>query len=260
MAQGTPRASRARESADVTNYREIKSDSEKDVNAFASKFMFFAFDDKQFAEGMAKLGLDPGDTHRIRNLGGGSFIRADKVGDFQRILNEQNDRIRKASKSESFAFEMFCTELANHEYAITLDPMPAIQATGYTMAEVANNPTLSKALKDAENYVLQNSSWNRKGKACSANGKGRDTPWNVQSDPGWNQVGKSAYVAPGGWKVEKVGSVWNLWGPNGFSGSYPTLTEAGRYVCLVKGSSPDKTTRKTGKGAANNRKKMPHRR
>lgn len=74
------------------------------------------------------------------------------------------------------------------------------------------------------------------------------TSRNVKSDPGWNKVpGRSAYTAPGGWKVEKVGSIWNLWGPNGFTGSYPTLTEAGRFVCLTKGASSNRKKRTTGK-------------
>lgn len=237
----------------MVSYRDIEAEVSEDVNRFASKYMFFAFSDKDFASGMAKLGFQPDETGKIRNLGGGSFIRADKIDDYQKLIRDRDDQIRKASKSASFAFEMFCTELANHEYPVTGDPTNAILATGYTMEEVNNNPVLRQALHDAEAYVMQNSSYNRAPQASkntearTSRNKRRQTPPNVQSDPGWTKDGAGAYSASGGWRVEKVSGVWNLWGPNGFSGSYPTLSEAGRFVCLAKsGNAKSSGRRRSG--------------
>lgn len=237
----------------MTSYRDLKKNSEKDLNAFTARYMFFAFSEKQFADGMAKLGLKPNETGKIRGLGSGAYIRADKIDDYQKLTRDQDDKVRRASRSESFAFEMFCTELANHEYPVSMDPTDAVLATGYTMEEVNSNPTLRRALNDAKAYIMSNSgsiSQNSKPKGSRCDGK--HPPSNVQNDPGWIRVeGQNAYTALGMWKVEKSGRVWNLWGPNGFTGSYPTLSEAGRAVTFfttVGRTEPSKNSKRRSHG------------
>jgi hypothetical protein len=44
---------------------------------FANKNMFFAFDKKQFEEGMKKLGLEPSETNKIVSVGAGGYLLFD---------------------------------------------------------------------------------------------------------------------------------------------------------------------------------------
>ena len=49
----------------MNKYAELMNKQEKEFNDFANKHMFFAFNQKQFDEGMAKLGLKPTDTDKV---------------------------------------------------------------------------------------------------------------------------------------------------------------------------------------------------
>ena len=89
-------------------YRELKQKHREEINAFP--FMF-AFSNKQFIEGMAKLGLEPGDTDKI--------------------------------------YDMFYTELANHEYIITGDLEPTLEALDLSLEEINSSKALLHGLKKA---------------------------------------------------------------------------------------------------------------
>ena len=51
-------------------YQEMRDRQQKEFNSFPC---FFAFDQKQFDEGMKKLGLKPGDTKLIYRGPGGMY-------------------------------------------------------------------------------------------------------------------------------------------------------------------------------------------
>lgn len=56
----------------VNSYDQLRARQQKEVDDFP---MAFAFNDKQFAEGMRKLGLDPSETCQVLSIGAGGFIR-----------------------------------------------------------------------------------------------------------------------------------------------------------------------------------------
>ena len=132
-------------------YAEMKKKHQQEVNDFP---MFFAFSDKQFAEGMKSLGLEPEDTDKIYSLRGtGGFYRksdSQKLHDmFARHEQERKDAIAADQTGEGFIYEMFDYELANHEYGYTRDISDAIRALGLSVDEINSNPKMLHGLKKA---------------------------------------------------------------------------------------------------------------
>lgn len=66
------------------SYAQMKERQQREVNGFP---LAFAFSDRQFAEGMRALDLDPTDKDKIVSIGGGGFIRkADEDAFTERCL------------------------------------------------------------------------------------------------------------------------------------------------------------------------------
>lgn len=142
----------------MNNYINLKNKQQQEVNDFP---MFFAFNDKQFAEGMAKLGLKPEDTDKIYRLDytGGFYRRSDGKA-FRDMIDRHAQEMAAAIEGDKdgtgFIYEMFRYELANHEYCITYDLEPTLDACGMTYDEVQNNPALMTGLKKAIQDYLDN--------------------------------------------------------------------------------------------------------
>ena len=131
-------------------YMELKQRQQAEFNAFP---MQFAFSERQFAEGMAALGLEPTDTDKIYSAPGGGFYRRE---DSQRLkdMTDRFDRelagaIAADKTGEGFIYEMFLCELDDHEYGYTGDTTDALRALGYTAAEVLENPQLKRGFEKA---------------------------------------------------------------------------------------------------------------
>lgn len=132
-------------------YAEMKKKHQQEVNDFP---MFFAFSDKQFAEGMKSLGLEPEDTDKIYSLRGtGGFYRksdSQKLHDmFDRHEKERKGAIEADQTGEGFIYEMFDYELANHEYGYTRDISDAVRALGLSVDEINADEKLLRGLKKA---------------------------------------------------------------------------------------------------------------
>lgn len=136
------------ESPTPNAYLELKRKHEQERNEFP--FMF-AFDDKQFKEGMEKLGLTEADTDKIYSIGAGGYIRKEdsKVLSemVERHKKEMQDAINADENGHGFIFDMFDYELANHEYCITWDIEPTLDALGLTNDEVMANEKMKHALE-----------------------------------------------------------------------------------------------------------------
>jgi hypothetical protein len=137
-------------------YSELKKKHSDELNAFP---MFFAFSNKQFDEGMKKLGLTPEDKGKLCKIPGGGFIRkedATKLSDmFAAQDKEMKNLIASDTTGEGFIYDMLNYELANHEYCITMDFDPALNALGLTREDIANNPALLNGLN-----LARKNQWN----------------------------------------------------------------------------------------------------
>ena len=135
-------------------YTEFKNKQQATYDAFPQ---FYAFNQKQFAEGMAKFGLTPDDKDKIVSTGYGGFILKADAEKFTDMVAKLADEHQEAMKDEQFAYEMFRYELANHEYCITYDLTDTLDACSLTLEEVNKNPMLLGALKRARRDYLANS-------------------------------------------------------------------------------------------------------
>lgn len=132
----------------MCEYSLLKRKHEKEFNEFP---MMFAFDNRQFEEGMKKLGLTKDDTDKIYSIGGGGFIRKSDSKALDNLLDRHEDEMKEAiandKTGEGFIFDMFDYELGNHEYCITYDIGPTLDALDLTYEYVKNNENLLKGLK-----------------------------------------------------------------------------------------------------------------
>lgn len=139
-------------------YTEMKKRHQEEINNFP---MFFAFNDKQFNEGMEKLGLKPTDTDKIYKLGytGGFYRKSDSEklkGIFYKHGDEMDQAIASDKDGTGFIYDMFLYELANHEYCITWDLEPTLEACGLTIYDLRKNEALQKGLKKAKEEYMKN--------------------------------------------------------------------------------------------------------
>jgi hypothetical protein len=129
----------------------MKNRQQKEVDAFP---FFFAFNPKQFNDGMEKFGLQPDETDKIYKLGntGGFYLRtdADKLNEmFLRHAEEITAAIENDATGDGFIYEMFNHELADHEYIVSGDVSAALDAVGLTFDEVNSSVKLLHGLKKA---------------------------------------------------------------------------------------------------------------
>lgn len=134
----------------MNKYRELKEKQGKEINEFP---MIFAFSKKQFAEGMAKLGLKENETNKILSIGNGGYIRKSDEKSLDDMLARHKEEFKKAINEdltgEGFIYHMFNYELGNHEYCITWELDETLDALGLTIEEINSNKNLLHGLKKA---------------------------------------------------------------------------------------------------------------
>ena len=132
-------------------YSELKERQQQEINAFP---FIWAFNESQLADGMRRLGLDPEkDKDKRCSIGGGGIIRkidADAMrAMFDRHRRELQEAIAADKTGDGFIYDMFYTELANHEYSYTMDLGEGIAACGLTVEQINADPALIHGLKKA---------------------------------------------------------------------------------------------------------------
>ena len=132
-------------------YSELKERQQQEINAFP---FIWAFNESQLADGMRRLGLDPEkDKDKLCSIGAGGVIRktdADAMREmFARHRRELQEAIAADKAGDGFIYDMFSTELANHEYSYTGDVTDAVNACGLTVEQLNANPALIIGLKKA---------------------------------------------------------------------------------------------------------------
>lgn len=106
-------------------YTEFKQNQEAELNDFP---MFFAFSQKQLDEGMQKLGVVKFDE--LYRIGGGGFIRKTDSEELQILFSKcREERTRFLANDENL-LDSLVYELGDHEYCITRDVQPTLEALG----------------------------------------------------------------------------------------------------------------------------------
>lgn len=96
-------------------YIQAKESKHERFNNFD---MFFAFDKKQFSEGLEKLEIN---SEEIISIGMNGFIRKSDVEKFNQMMDSFKDEHIKNMKNDDYVYHMFKYEMGNHEYIITYD-------------------------------------------------------------------------------------------------------------------------------------------
>lgn len=133
----------------MNKYMKLKEQHQKEVNEFP---MMFAFSQKQFEEGMVKLGVTSKDE--LVSIGYGGFVRETDADAYVQMVKRMDEEDREAMKDPEYCYEMFRYELANHEYCITYDYTDTFDTLGLTEEEVMENPMMLDALKRARKDYL----------------------------------------------------------------------------------------------------------
>ena len=140
----------------MNEYLELKEQHQKEVNNFP---MMFAYSQKQFKEGMQKLGLKETEIDKVYSFKGtlGYYKKTDskKLKDmFEKHDQEMQEAINNDVIGDNFIFEMFSYELANHEYSYTGDLKQTLNALNLTQKDINNNKNLVYGLNKAIEYCL----------------------------------------------------------------------------------------------------------
>lgn len=140
----------------MNSYQELAARQQAEVNAFP---FFFAFNNRDFEEGMRKLGLDPSETDKIRCLGRtGGYYRISDADAFREMLDrherERQEAIAADLTGDGFIYEMFDVELADHEYGYTGDASDALCALGITFEKIAQDPRFLHGFEKACNHQM----------------------------------------------------------------------------------------------------------
>jgi hypothetical protein len=138
-------------------YQQLKTRHQAEVDAFP---MAFAFNQKQFDEGMAKLGLSPDDTDMVYGIAGtGGFYRRDDAPRFHEMFDRHAAEMQAAVDADKtgtgFITDMFFDELANHEYIITGSLDDTLAALDLTADEVNASKALLNGLQIAIKRYLK---------------------------------------------------------------------------------------------------------
>ena len=135
--------------AKTNTYAALRERQQQEFNSFPS---FYAFNNAQFAEGMAKLGV--ANAKDLYRGVGGMFYRKTDADKLHAMMNRLDTEMKEAFKDDNFLYDAFSYELANHEYCITLDDEETLDALGLTQEEIVQDQRMGKIfLKARENYL-----------------------------------------------------------------------------------------------------------
>lgn len=132
-------------------YRTLKDRHQKEVNAFP---FVWAFSDEQFYKGIReKWGYGKNDVKKILSIGAGGFIRKSDRDALHEMFSRHRSELKTAidadATGDGFIFEMFDTELSNHEYFLTCDITDTLNACGISPTTLEGSHTLKHGLKKA---------------------------------------------------------------------------------------------------------------
>ena len=83
------------------SYLELKKKHQKEFNEFP---MFFAFNQKQFDEGMKTLGLKPNQTNKVYSFDGGGFYRKSDSTALIEMLKRFDREEKEAMKDDNYVW------------------------------------------------------------------------------------------------------------------------------------------------------------
>lgn len=139
------------------SYSEMKERQQHIVDNFNG--WFFAFTNDQFDEGMKKVGLNPDETSKVVRIGGGGFVKKDRLKAMEFMFDSMRKEMQEAIDADKtgtgFIYDMFRYELENHEYGYTGELDETLESLDLTMEDINANPALLNGLGLAIEKVME---------------------------------------------------------------------------------------------------------
>lgn len=131
-------------------YEEFRNKRQDEFDNF--KGIGFAYSNKQFNDLLKKLNTT---SDNLYSIGHGGYILKNRYNDFMDMLIRNDNELDELMKDYDFCLSALKFELFNHEYGITYDNTPALEALNLTSEDLINNETVSRAYKEARDYVIE---------------------------------------------------------------------------------------------------------
>ena len=140
-------------------YQELRIKHQKEFNEFP---MHFAFGQEQIDRKIKELGLSKDPKKRaeqIVGIGGGGFVLKKDYPAFidmcRRHAKERAEAIAEGENGGTYLYDMFRTELENHEFGYTGSYSDTLYALGLTLEEIEAKPAMKEAFEKAVNDIIE---------------------------------------------------------------------------------------------------------
>lgn len=148
----------------MNRYDELRRKQQAEFNSLPLKA---AFGERQFIEMMKEWGLCHGrngkpsdnDIKQIAHIYAGMYIQKKDIPLYREVRARHDAEMQKAIAEdltgEGFIYEMFYSELANHEYGYTGDSEETLDCLGYTYDDIHKDERLMNGLTKAKKQIMQ---------------------------------------------------------------------------------------------------------
>lgn len=140
----------------MNQYQELKQKHFEELNNFP---FLVAFDSIGLGFGLKKLGLKPTDIDKITLVNKSVFVKNEDVQAWKEMIARHKKEMREAIKNDKtgtgFIYDMFFSELNNHEYGYTFDDIDTIESLGYSREDIEKNSALKNGLQLAKDKIKQ---------------------------------------------------------------------------------------------------------
>lgn len=135
----------------MNEYRNMNNRQSEELRTIPSNF---AFTEEMIKERIRAHGLAPSDTDRICIVADtGVFYLGDNAIRYREMRSrhqrEREDAIAADKSGFGFIYQMFLATLNDREYAFTENTDEALEALGYSTADIEADPRLKRGLKKA---------------------------------------------------------------------------------------------------------------
>lgn len=134
-------------------YEQLRQKHQEEFNAFP---LHFAFGQEQIDKKIKELKLSKDPKKRAEQIipiGAGGFVLKKDFPAFaemcKRHSKERIEAMVEGEKGGTYLYDMFHTELVNHEYGYTVDVSDTLESLGLTEKDLAEKPVLKDALDRA---------------------------------------------------------------------------------------------------------------
>lgn len=135
--------------ARAADYWKLKNEKQQIYNDFSNKYMFYAFNQEQFKDGLTKLNCKESDLVSVYT---GTFLLKEKRNDFKELFKKLD--ISEILKNDTDLMESaIYEELNNHEYIILFDPQTTIETVYNELGLTPDDKNAAAAMKKATQLI-----------------------------------------------------------------------------------------------------------